>query len=211
MVRFRIAVVLAALAAALLPAPPAAAAPVRAPDVAGGDLLAGSGRCTAAFNLSGRNILTGYCGPVGSAVYLGGVPVGTVSWTTAQQTAGVVHITNPAVGQLAGVRTPGGVAPITGAVRATIGRAVRKSSPVTGLRSGTVTGINQTVNHAGGIVTGLDRTTLCPSAGEAGAPIFADRSAVAVTLGGSGNCSTGGSTYGLPVVPILQGLGLSIY
>lgn len=210
MVRFRVAAVLTALAAVLLPALPAQAAP-RAPSIAGADTLTGSGRCITAFNLSGRNILTGYCGPIGTSVYSGSTLIGSVAVTPANRSWGIVHLTNPAVVQLGGVRTGGGIGVIDGAVRATIGRAVLKASPISGTRSGTVTGINQTVNYAEGSITGLDRTTLCPSAGEAGAPVFTGTSAVAVTLGGSGNCTSGGTTYAVPVTPILAAYGLSIY
>jgi len=221
MVRFRVAAVLVVLAAALLPALPAAASgvptgPVPAaagPSVAGGDSLYGSGgRCTLAFNVSGRGILTGHCGPVGTAWYIGtSTLVGTVSWVASDNTAGLITITNPLVAQVPGLRGPAGTLPITNAARATVGRAVQKLSPITGLRSGTVTAVNATVYYAGGVIYGLDRTTLCPSAGEAGAPIFAGSTALSVTTGGSGNCSVGGTTYGRPVVPILQGLGLSIF
>ena len=215
MVRFRIAAGLTALAAVLLPALPAAAAaptPARAGvGVAGGDVLTGSGRCTLAFNVSGRGILTGNCGPVGTPWYAGTVLVGAVSWVAADGTAGLIGITNPAVTQLAGLRSGGQLVPITAAARATVGRAVQKVSPVSGVHSGTVTAVNLTVNYAQGAVYGLDRTTLCPSAGEGGAPIFAGSTALSISTGGSGSCGAGGTTYGRPVVPLLQSLGRSIY
>lgn len=215
MVRFRVAAVLtavlAAVAAALLPAVPAHAAPLRGPGIAGADQLGGLGRCIATVNLNGRKILAGWCGSVGTQVSAGGVVIGTVSAASYNGGWSIVSITNSAVIQLDGVRAGGVVAPMSTAVRATVGRSVQKSSPVTGVRSGTVTGINQTVNYAGGYITGLDRTSICPESGEAGSPIYSGTSILAITWGGSGNCTSGGTTYGIPVVPILQAYGLSVY
>jgi hypothetical protein len=212
MVRFRALAALTTLAvAALLPAAPASAAPVRGPNIAGGDTLGGLGRCIATINLDGRKILAGYCGSVGTQISAGGVVIGTVSAAAFNGTWSIISITNPAVVQLAGIRTGAAVAPVSTAARATIGRSVVKSSPISGVRSGTVTGINQTVNYAQGSISGLDRTSICPSSGEAGAPIFAGTSVLAITWGGSGNCTSGGITYGVPVVPILQAYGLSVY
>ena len=215
MARARIVAVLtllaAALLAALLPALPATAADVRGPTVAGGDVLVGSGRCTLAFNVSGRGILTGNCGPVGTPWSAGTTPVGTVSWVAADGLTGLITITNPAVGQLPGLRGPAGTLLISSAARATVGRSVQKLSPVSGIHGGTVTAVNVTVNHAGGTVYGLDRSTLCSSTGEGGAPVFAGSVALGISTGGSGNCSSGGTTYSRPVTTLLAALGRSIY
>ncbi len=215
MVRFRSLTVLAA-AAALLAAvatgPAQAATTAAGVSVAGGDVLTGSGRCQLAFNVSGRGILTGPCGPVGTRWSAGAVPVGRVTWVAPDGLTGLITIDNAAVTQVAGLRVPGGViASITAAGRVPIGSTVQAVSPVTGIRGGVLTAVNATVNFAGGTVTGLDRTTVCSETGEAGKPVYRGRTALSVAVGGSGNCSAGGVTYGRPVVQLLAQTGRSIY
>lgn len=78
-VRFRVIAVLLALAAVALGGTPAAAAP-RAVTVAGGDTLNNAGsRCTLGFNVTGRGILAGRCGPVGTRWSAGTTSVGVVT------------------------------------------------------------------------------------------------------------------------------------
>lgn len=84
-------------------------------------------------------------------------------------------------------------------------------SPVTGIRSGVLTAVNATVNFGGGAVTGLDRTSICSETAEAGKPVFRGPTALSIAVGGSGNCGTGGTTYGRPVVQVLAQTGRSIY
>ncbi|HBF80405.1 MAG TPA: serine protease, partial [Streptomyces sp.] len=51
---------------------------------------------------------------------------------------------------------------ITSAANPTVGQAVKRSGSTTGVHSGTVTGLNATVNYGGGdIVSGLIQTNVC--------------------------------------------------
>ena len=100
---------------------------------------------------------------------------------------------------------------ITGAVNATVGLSVQRSGSTTGLHSGTVTGLNYTVNYGGGdIVSGLIQTNVCAEPGDSGGPLFSGSSAVGLTSGGSGDCTYGGTTYFQPVVEALNAYGASI-
>lgn len=203
--------VLVAVFLVLVPASPAAAAP---PSLAGGDVLSqpGASTCQLAFNLSGRNILTGSrCGPVGTRWYAGSVSVGVISTVLAGKDAAILHIDNPAVLQLAAVRLGAVLTPIRAAARAYVAQSVTYYSPTGGVRTGTVTGVNQTVNFAGGTLTGLDRINLCAGVRDGGAPVVAGSTALSLISGGSGCGGAGGSLYAQPVVPVLLATGLAIY
>ncbi|MFI6675156.1 S1 family peptidase [Kribbella sp. NPDC050470] len=100
---------------------------------------------------------------------------------------------------------------ITSAGNAFVGQAVKRSGSTTGLRSGSVTGTNATVNYAEGTVTGLIRTNVCAEGGDSGGALFAGTVALGLTSGGSGNCSSGGTTYFQPVTEVLSRYGVSVY
>ena len=203
---------------ALLPAPASAASAASAPaagiSVAGGDLLrsAAGASCQLGFNISGRGILTSSrCGPAGTRWYAGSVSVGVTTTVFAGKDAAVITIDNPAVGQIAGRRVAGGaIAPVTAAARAYVGQTVGYYSATLGARVGTVTGVNQTINYAGGVLTGMDRTTLCASARDGGAPIVAGSTGLSMLTGGSTVCA-GGAVYAQPIVPLLVALGRTLY
>jgi hypothetical protein len=212
MVRFRLAVlVLLAALVARLPAP-AAAASGAGVAVAGGDVLrnAAGFSCQLGFNLSGRGILAaGSCGPVGTRWYAGAVPVGVTVVVT--QTAALIYIDNPEVTQLAARRVGGGgLAPVTAAARAYVGQVVTYYSHTLGSRTGTVTAVNQTIAYAGGTVSGLDRTTLCASARDPGAPVVSGSTGLSIIFGGSFSCS-GAAVYAQPITPLLAAWGRTLY
>ncbi|QKG20555.1 S1 family peptidase [Actinomadura verrucosospora] len=104
-----------------------------------------------------------------------------------------------------------GTRDITGAANATVGQTVYRSGSTTGLHSGTVTALNQTVNYQEGSVSGLIRTTVCAEPGDSGGSLFAGSSALGLTSGGSGNCTSGGTTFFQPVTAALSAFGVSIY
>jgi hypothetical protein len=218
MVRFRLAAALLVLLAALVPAlvstPAQAAPPPPRISVAGGDtLLSASGaRCQLGFNITGRGILTSArCGPTGTRWYAGSVSVGVTALVFAGKDAAVISIDNPAVRQIAGRRVAGGaIAPVTTAGRAYVGQTVTYFSSTLGTQVGTVTGINQTINYGGGALTGMDRTTLCASARDGGAPIVAGSVGLSMLTGGSTACA-GGPVFAQPIVPLLIALGHTLY
>ncbi|MFD9303580.1 S1 family peptidase [Streptomyces sp. NPDC060048] len=101
---------------------------------------------------------------------------------------------------------------ITSAVNATVGLAVKRRGSTTGIHSGSVTGLNATVNYGGGdIVYGMIRTNVCAEPGDSGGPLYSGTRAVGLTSGGSGNCSSGGTTFFQPVVEALNAYGVSVY
>ncbi|WP_181765148.1 S1 family peptidase [Streptomyces albidus (ex Kaewkla and Franco 2022)] len=107
--------------------------------------------------------------------------------------------------------TAGG-ADITGAGNASVGMSVTRHGSTTGTHSGSVTGLNATVNYGGGdIVSGLIRTNVCAEPGDSGGSLRSGSTAIGLTSGGSGNCSSGGTTFFQPVVEALNAYGVSVY
>ena len=86
-----------------------------------------------------------------------------------------------------------------------------RSGSTTGVFSGTVQGLNAPVNYQEGSVFGTIRTNVCAEPGDSGGSLFAGSTALGMTSGGSGNCSSGGTTYFQPVTEVLNLYGLSIY
>jgi len=189
--------------------------------IAGGDAIyGGQYRCSLGFNVrSGSTyyfLTAGHCTNIASSWYansskstlLGtrygtsfpGNDYGIVRYSTSYTNhPGVVNLYN------------GSTQDITSAGNAYVGQAVRRSGSTTGLRSGSVTGTNATVNYAEGTVTGLIRTNVCAEGGDSGGALFAGTVALGLTSGGSGNCSSGGTTYFQPVTEVLSRYGVSVY
>ncbi|WP_307129890.1 S1 family peptidase [Streptomyces aurantiacus] len=183
-------------------------------------LFAGSGRCSAGFNVTnGQNnfILTaGHCGPVGTTWFsdqqgtkqIGSTvsnsfPGSDFSLVRYDSTAALGGADIVAVGNGQGIR-------IVGASDPAVGQKVFRSGSTTGLQSGQVTGLNATVNYPQGTVTGLIETTVCAEPGDSGGPMFADGLALGVTSGGSGDCKNGGTTFFQPVTKALDSLGVKL-
>jgi hypothetical protein len=100
---------------------------------------------------------------------------------------------------------------ITSAANAFVGEAVKRSGSTTHVHSGTVQALNATVNYAEGTVTGLIRTNVCAEGGDSGGSLFDGTKALGLTSGGSGNCSSGGTTFFQPVTEALSVYGVSVY
>jgi streptogrisin D len=102
---------------------------------------------------------------------------------------------------------------ITGAGEATVGMAVTRSGSTSHVHSGTVTGLDVTVNYAGspgGTVNGLIQTDVCAEPGDSGGSLFSGSTAVGLTSGGSGDCTSGGETFFQPVTDALSAFGVQI-
>ena len=175
-----------------------------------GTLLSGSagGRCANGFNARGHLIVPTSCGTVGTVVRGSNlVDIGPI--TAVRTTYAIVRVTNTA----AWVQRPtiaGSGGTITGSAETPVGGTVCAAGRTTGLRCGTVQAKNVTVNYPGGIVYGLTRTNACTEPGDQWAPIFTGSQAQGHMLGGSGNCSTGGTSYFEPINRILAAEGLTL-
>lgn len=105
----------------------------------------------------------------------------------------------------------GSTQPITKAGEATVGMSVTRSGSTTQVHDGEVTALDATVNYGNGdIVNGLIQTTVCAEPGDSGGSLFSGDTAIGLTSGGSGDCSSGGETFFQPVPEALSAFGAEI-
>ncbi|MFD6418256.1 S1 family peptidase [Streptomyces sp. NPDC060194] len=185
--------------------------------ISGGDAIYKSGgRCSLGFNVrSGSTyyfLTAGHCTDGGGTWYANSAnttvlgPVAGSSFPGNDY--GIVRYSNTSIAKPGTV----GSQEISSAANPAVGQAVTRRGSTTGIRSGTVTGLNATVNYGGGdVVYGLIRTNVCAEPGDSGGPLYNGTRAFGLTSGGSGNCSTGGTTFFQPVVEALNAYGVSIY
>ncbi|MFD4702913.1 S1 family peptidase [Streptomyces niveus] len=184
--------------------------------LSGGDAIySPTGRCSAGFNVrSGTTdyfLTAGHCTDGNPNWYTNSAQTTLIGPTAGSSFPGndygIVRYSN------ASVPRPGtvGSVDITSAANATVGMSVTRRGSTTGTHSGSVQGLNATVNYGGGdIVSGLIRTNVCAEPGDSGGPLYSGSRAIGLTSGGSGNCSSGGTTYFQPVVEALNAYGVSI-
>ncbi|WP_338675666.1 S1 family peptidase [Streptomyces sp. SCSIO 30461] len=186
--------------------------------ISGGDAVyASSWRCSLGFNVrdSAGNtyfLTAGHCTDGAGTWYSNSsrttVLGPTVGSSFPVNDYGIVRYTNTSISKSG---TVGGV-DITSAANATVGMSVTRRGSTTGTRSGSVTGLNATVNYGGGdIVYGMIRTNVCAEPGDSGGSLYSGSRAIGLTSGGSGNCTTGGTTYFQPVTEALRAYGVSVY
>ncbi|MFE5829336.1 S1 family peptidase [Streptomyces sp. NPDC056488] len=189
--------------------------------IAGGQAIyGGGGRCSLGFNVrSGSTyyaLTAGHCTNGGSTWYTNssqttvlGSRAGT-SFPTNDY--GIIRHSNASAADGRVYLYNGSYRDITAAGNAYVGQSVQRSGSTTGLRGGTVTGLNATVNYGGGdIVYGLIQTNVCAEPGDSGGAMFSGTTALGLTSGGSGNCSSGGTTFFQPVTEALSAYGVSVF
>jgi streptogrisin B len=94
-----------------------------------------------------------------------------------------------------------------------VGESVKRTGSTTGTHSGTVTALDVTVHyrgHPGGTVSGLIQTTVCAEAGDSGGPMYDGTKALGLTSGGSGDCTSGGTTFFQPVREAVNAYGVTL-
>nr|WP_237518270.1 S1 family peptidase [Streptomyces sp. SID4982] len=186
--------------------------------ISGGDAIyASSWRCSLGFNVqdSAGNyyfLTAGHCTD-GAGTWWSDSSHSTVLGTTAGSSFpgndyGIVRYTNGSVTKSGAV----GSQDITSASTPSVGTSVTRRGSTTGIHSGTVQALNATVNYGGGdIVSGLIQTNVCAEPGDSGGPLYGGTRAYGLTSGGSGNCSSGGTTFFQPVVEALNAYGVHVY
>ncbi|MFE6287648.1 alpha-lytic protease prodomain-containing protein [Streptomyces sp. NPDC057877] len=99
---------------------------------------------------------------------------------------------------------------VTGSTQAPVGASVCRSGSTTGWHCGTIQQHNTSVTYPEGTISGVTRTTVCAEPGDSGGSYISGSQAQGVTSGGSGNCSSGGTTFYQPINPLLQNYGLTL-
>ncbi len=181
------------------------------PLLAAGDAIYGGGyRCSLGFNVvkgSTYYFLTaGHCGKVAGTWYTNAnhtTLIGpTIGYSFPGNDYALVRYDN------ASLSHPGGFT----AANAFVGESVTRRGSTTGTHSGKVTALNVTVRYqGGGRVSGMIQTTVCAEPGDSGGPLYDGTKALGITSGGSGNCSTGGTTFFQPVTEAASAYGVTVY
>ncbi len=178
-------------------------------DVIGGNAyyMGGGGRCSVGFSVNGGFVTAGHCGTTGTSTTQ---PSGSFAGSTfpGRDYAWVrVSAGNTMRGLVN--RYPGTVG-VKGSTEAAVGASVCRSGSTTGWHCGTIQQKNTSVTYPQGTISGVTRTNACAEPGDSGGSWLSGDQAQGVTSGGSGNCSSGGTTYYQPVNPILQAYGLQL-
>ncbi|WP_338694926.1 S1 family peptidase [Streptomyces sp. Q6] len=188
------------------------------PLVAGGDAITGGGgRCSLGFNVvkDGQPyfITAGHCTEaISTWSDSSGQEIGTNEQSSfPDNDFGLVKYTAE-VDHPSEVNLYNGSAQaITQAGDATVGMKVTRSGSTTQVHDGTVTGLDATVNYGNGdIVNGLIQTDVCAEPGDSGGSLFSGDTAIGLTSGGSGDCTSGGETFFQPVTEALSATGAQI-
>ncbi|MFI9807101.1 S1 family peptidase [Streptomyces sp. NPDC052301] len=184
--------------------------------ISGGDAIyGGQYRCSLGFNVhSGSTyyfLTAGHCGQVASTWYSNSshsTVLGTnVGYSFPGNDFALVRYTNSSVSHPSAV----GSQTISSAATPSVGTTVYRRGSTTGTHSGRVTALNATVHYSSGeTVSGLIQTTVCAEGGDSGGPLYGGSVAYGLTSGGSGDCTSGGTTFFQPVTEALSYYGVTL-
>ncbi|KAK2605531.1 hypothetical protein N8I77_008361 [Diaporthe amygdali] len=183
--------------------------------VLGGDAyyINRAARCSIGFSVTTGFVSAGHCGTAGSsATTSSGASLGTFSASVFPGSADMSYIRTVSGTTLSGYIDGygSGNLPVSGSTASATGASICRSGSTTGVHCGTVRALGATVNYSEGRVTGLTQTNVCAEPGDSGGSFYTGAQAQGVTSGGSGDCSSGGTTYFQPVNEILSTYGLTL-
>ncbi|MFJ5708562.1 carbohydrate-binding protein [Streptomyces sp. NPDC093105] len=187
-------------------------------DLRGGDAyyMGGGGRCSVGFPVTRGTTqgfaTAGHCGRAGQSTsgynqvaqgtFQASVfPGNDMAWVAANSS----WTATPYVKGAGGANVQ-----VTGSVLQPVGASVCRSGSTTGWHCGTIQQHNTSVTYPEGTISGVTRTTVCAEPGDSGGSYISGSQAQGVTSGGSGNCSSGGTTFFQPLNPILSNYGLTL-
>ncbi|HEU5158642.1 MAG TPA: S1 family peptidase [Streptosporangiaceae bacterium] len=181
--------------------------------ISGGDAILGAQfRCSLGFNVQAGGstffLTAGHCGNVEPNWFTaGGEFIGS---TVDSSFPGNDYAIVQYGGNVPAEGTAGGQ-DIATAGEAFVGQAVERRGSTTGIHGGVVTATNVTVNFPEGTVFGMIETTVCAEPGDSGGPLYAGSTALGITSGGAGDCTSGGFTVYQPVTEPLAVYGVSVF
>jgi len=177
-------------------------------------------RCSLGFNArsgSARYVITaGHCGNLRGTWSGSGGTIGTVansSFPTNDYSRITVSSSAAVSTALVDRFSSGSDVTVAGSSAAGNGAAVCRSGSTTGWHCGNITGLNQTVCYQEGCVGQTIRTNVCAEPGDSGGALVTSGTRVqaqGLTSGGSGNCSSGGTTFFQPINEALSAYGLTL-
>ncbi|OEV08838.1 S1 family peptidase [Streptomyces nanshensis] len=189
-----------------------------ADDLRGGDAYysGGSTRCSVGFAVTKGGtdgfVTAGHCGRTGTktsghnraaqgTVRGSSFPGDDYGWVAANSDwRATPYVKGPGAANLS----------VAGSKETPVGSSVCRSGSTSGWRCGVVEQHDATVTYREGTVHGLSRTSVCAEPGDSGGPFVSGDQAQGTTSGGSGDCSTGGTTYFQPVAEPLAEYGLKL-
>ncbi|WP_155055500.1 S1 family peptidase [Streptomyces blattellae] len=186
--------------------------------IQGGDAIyASSWRCSLGFNVQNSSgtqyfLTAGHCTDGAGTWWSNSGHTSVIGSTTGSSFPGNDYGIVQYSGSVSRPGTANGV-DITRAATPSVNTSVIRDGSTTGTHTGRVTALNATVNYGGGdIVNGLIQTNVCAEPGDSGGPLYGSNgTAYGLTSGGSGNCSSGGTTFYQPVTEALSAYGVSVY
>lgn len=192
--------------------------------IGGQAITTGGARCSLGFNARSSSgaryvIDAGHCTELGGTWSGAGGSIGPASGTSFPGSDyGRITVSSSAAASTALVDrySSGSDVTVTGPRTATNGLGVCRSGSTTGWHCGSVTATNQTVCYPQGCVSQMIRTNVCAEPGDSGGSLVTNPGsgtrvqAVGLTSGGSGNCSSGGTTFFQPITEPLSAYGLTL-
>ncbi|MFE6892992.1 S1 family peptidase [Streptomyces sp. NPDC057694] len=187
--------------------------------IAGGDAIYGGAyRCSLGFNVQDNSgnyyfLTAGHCGEVASTWYSNSAKTtvlgSNVSYSFPTNDYALVKYSNSSVAKSG----TAGNTDIKSSGTPSVGATVTRDGSTTGIHSGKVTALNATVNYGSGdIVYGMIQTTVCAEGGDSGGALYSTGGvAYGLTSGGSGNCTSGGTTFFQPVTEALSVYGVHVF
>ncbi|MDX6364709.1 MAG: streptogrisin [Streptomyces sp.] len=187
--------------------------------ISGGDAIyASSWRCSLGFNVQDNAgayyfLTAGHCTDGAGTWWSNSGHTTTLGSTTGSSFPGndygIVKYSSSYTGTKSGAV---GSQDITSAATPAVNTTVYRRGSTTGTHSGRVTALNAPGTYGGGdVVSGLIQTPVCAEPGAAGGPLYGGSTAYGLTSGGSGNCSSGGTTFFQPVTEALSAYGVHVY
>jgi streptogrisin B len=178
---------------------------------AGDAIYGGQYRCSLGFNVvSGSTyyfLTAGHCGKLASTWYTNAshsTLIGpTINYSFPGNDYALVRYDNTSLPH------PGGFT----VGDAVVGETVTRDGSTTGVHTGRVTALNVSVRYSGrlhGTVSGLIQTTVCAEPGDSGGPLYDGTRALGLTSGGSGDCTSGGTTFFQPAREAANAYGVTI-
>lgn len=183
-------------------------------DVVGGDAYyMGGGRCSVGFSVTQGGTpgfaTAGHCGTVGTSTQgYNQVAQGTFEGSVFPGSDGAWVSVNNNWTPTSSVN--GSSSRVAGSQQAPVGSSVCRSGSTTGWHCGTIQQHGTSVTYPQGTINGVTRTSVCAEPGDSGGSFISGSQAQGVTSGGSGNCSSGGTTYYQPINPILNTWNLTL-
>ncbi|MCF4119564.1 S1 family peptidase [Antribacter sp. KLBMP9083] len=176
--------------------------------IGGNAYYIGGSRCSVGFSATGGFVTAGHCGDVGNTTTS---PTGTFQVSSFPGNDYAYVNTGSDDTPVGSVNNySGGTVSVAGSTAAAVGATVCRSGSTTGWHCGTIQALNSSVTYSEGTVSGLIRTNVCAEPGDSGGSLLAGTQAQGMTSGGSGNCSSGGTTYFQPVNEALSAAGVSL-